>query len=186
LNKFLGIPDSLQGSITEAERNARQVGFVAQEVEALIKKSGFVFSGVESPKNENDMYAIRYGEFVVPLVKAMQELISEVEYMKAKLDQNKGEPNAASTSSVDAFLYQNNPNPFSTNTEIQLELPESTRQASIIIYNLEGKQLKNIDVNGRGKTGVNIFGNELSAGMYLYALIADGKVVDTKRLILTQ
>jgi hypothetical protein len=28
---------------------------------------------VDKPKNENDMYGLRYSEFVVPLVKAMQE-----------------------------------------------------------------------------------------------------------------
>jgi hypothetical protein len=28
---------------------------------------------VDKPKNENDMYGLRYSEFVVPLVKAVQE-----------------------------------------------------------------------------------------------------------------
>jgi hypothetical protein len=41
-------------------------------------------------------------------------------------------------------------------------------------------------VNERGDTTVKISGNEFSPGMYLYALIADGKVVDTKHLILTK
>jgi hypothetical protein len=49
-------------------------GFIAQEVEASAKKSGFDFSGVDAPKNEKDMYGLRYAEFVVPLVKAVQEL----------------------------------------------------------------------------------------------------------------
>jgi trimeric autotransporter adhesin len=83
-------------------------------------------------------------------------------------------------------MMQNNPNPFSTDTEIKMELPETTRQATIVVYNLEGKQLKNITVSERGKATVKISGNELSAGMYLYTLIADGEVVDTKRLILTK
>jgi trimeric autotransporter adhesin len=67
-----------------------------------------------------------------------------------------------------------------------MELPEVTRQASVIIYNLEGKQLKNIKVNDRGAAAVKISGSEFNPGMYLYALVADGKVVDTKRLILTK
>ena len=67
-----------------------------------------------------------------------------------------------------------------------MELPEVTSQASLIIYNLEGKQLKNIQVNERGTATVKISGSELNPGMYLYTLIADGKVVDTKRLILTK
>ena len=52
---------------------ARYTGFIAQEVEAAAKKSGFEFSGIDKPKNANDQYGLRYAEFVVPLVKAMQE-----------------------------------------------------------------------------------------------------------------
>jgi trimeric autotransporter adhesin len=55
-----------------------------------------------------------------------------------------------------------------------------------MIYNLEGKQMKNIQVRDRGEVSVKLSGRELSAGMYLYALIADGQVVDTKGMILTQ
>jgi trimeric autotransporter adhesin len=52
-------------------------GFIAQEVEASAKKIGYDFSGVDAPKNEKDMYGLRYAEFVVPLVKAVQELAKQ-------------------------------------------------------------------------------------------------------------
>ena len=65
-----------------------------------------------------------------------------------------------------------------------MEIPDGSRQADIIVYNLEGKQLKNIPVKGRGNTAIKIAGNELSAGMYLYTLIVDGQIIDTKRLLL--
>jgi trimeric autotransporter adhesin len=48
-------------------------GFIAQEVESAARQVGFTFSGVEAPKNDNDTYSLRYAEFVVPLVKGMQE-----------------------------------------------------------------------------------------------------------------
>ena len=54
-------------------------GFIAQEVEAAAKELGFEFSGVDVPKNDKDLYGIRYAEFVVPLVKAVQELNQKVE-----------------------------------------------------------------------------------------------------------
>ena len=50
-----------------------QTGFIAQEVEQLTKKLGYEFSGVDAPKNEGDFYGLRYAEFVVPIVKAIQE-----------------------------------------------------------------------------------------------------------------
>ena len=63
-------------------------GFVAQEVEQAAKNVGYDFSGVEKPKSENDMYGLRYAEFVVPLVKAVQEqqqMIDELKKQNADL-----------------------------------------------------------------------------------------------------
>lgn len=49
-------------------------GFIAQEVESAAKELGYDFSGVDAPANPEDLYGLRYSEFVVPLVKAVQEL----------------------------------------------------------------------------------------------------------------
>ena len=71
---FHETPDSLR--LEESERKAGkilQTGFIAQEVELAAKKLGYDFSGVDAPKNDKDNYGLRYSEFVVPLVKAMQE-----------------------------------------------------------------------------------------------------------------
>lgn len=44
-----------------------------------------------------------------------------------------------------------------------------------------------MEVRSRGnEVTVDITAGELSAGMYLYALIADGEIIDTKRMILTK
>ena len=59
-------------AIVEKEK-AVLTGFVAQEVEKAAKEAGYNFSGVDVPKSENEFYGLRYSEFVVPLVKAMQE-----------------------------------------------------------------------------------------------------------------
>src|SRR5262249_19111764 len=49
-------------------------GFSAQQVEKAAQKIGYDFSGVDKAKNDKDLYALRYSDFVVPLVKAVQEL----------------------------------------------------------------------------------------------------------------
>lgn len=71
LNNFLGVsdkfPDKLKRQSRTENESVRQTGFIAQEVEAIIKKTGFSFSGIEAPQNENDHYSIRYADFVVPL-----------------------------------------------------------------------------------------------------------------------
>ncbi len=66
----------IQKGIQEKEKIIR-TGFVAQEVDEAAKRIGYDFSGVDKPANEHTPYGLRYSEFVVPLVKAVQELSQE-------------------------------------------------------------------------------------------------------------
>jgi hypothetical protein len=61
----------------QAKEKIVYTGFVAQEVEQAAKNLHYNFNGVDLPKNENDLYALRYESFVVPLVKSVQELASQ-------------------------------------------------------------------------------------------------------------
>jgi hypothetical protein len=90
LSDWLGIADSTHND--NQKSGAVMSGFIAQDVEALAKKINYQFSGIDAPKNEKDLYALRYAEFVVPLVKALQEqqkiiveLQSQLQQVKAKL-----------------------------------------------------------------------------------------------------
>jgi len=86
---------------------------------------------------------------------------------------------------TNAFLYQNAPNPFTVNTEIKYYLPESIISATLFIYDMQGLQIKSIPIQQHGNASITLHGSEFKAGMYIYTLIADGKEVDTKRMILT-
>jgi hypothetical protein len=66
-----------------------------------------------------------------------------------------------------------------------MELPQTVGSAMICIYDLTGRQLKCLPVGGRGTTTVEVYGSELTAGLYHYALIADGTLIDTKTMVLT-
>jgi hypothetical protein len=85
-----------------------------------------------------------------------------------------------------ATLYQNTPNPFTQSTEIKYYLPLDTKQAMLYLYNMQGNQIKAIAIPLFGSGSININGNELKAGLYLYTLVADGQEVDTKKMILTE
>jgi hypothetical protein len=66
-------------------------GFIAQEVEQAAKTSGYEFSGYDTPKNEFGLYTIKYAEFVVPLVKAMQEQQVIIETLQKQAEAAKTE-----------------------------------------------------------------------------------------------
>lgn len=65
-------------------------------------------------------------------------------------------------------------------------LPDHVKQAEIFIYNLEGKQITRQNITSRGNTSASFGSGVIEPGMYLYALIVDGEVVDQKRMILTK
>jgi hypothetical protein len=83
-------------------------------------------------------------------------------------------------------LYQNNPNPFSVSTTINYYLDNNASNASILIFDMQGTLLKTVTLSNTGKGSIVISGGELNAGMYMYSLVANGKEVDTKRMILTK
>jgi hypothetical protein len=79
----------MKSAITEKEKMLF-TGFVAQEVEKAAADAGYDFNGVDKPKKEEGFYALRYAEFVVPLVKAMQEqqqMIAELKKQNAEMQQ---------------------------------------------------------------------------------------------------
>jgi len=56
-------------------------------VEEAAIELGFDFHGVDKPKNENSHYGLRYAEFVVPLVKAMQEQQAIIEKLEKRIEE---------------------------------------------------------------------------------------------------
>lgn len=135
--------------------------------------------------------SINYIEMVPLLVQSIKELNAKIEELQGN-DVKKVAARSAAVTSIEgteADLFsvaQNEPNPFTESTTIKLSIPKKTQNAALMIYDMSGKQLKQININERGKTSVNITSEGLAAGMYLYSLIADGKVVNTKRMILTK
>lgn len=83
-------------------------------------------------------------------------------------------------------ISQNYPNPFSNTTSLQINIPETVNDAYIYIYDLSGKQIKQIKIADRGKTSITLSANDLNAGMYIYSLIVDNKFINSKRMIVTK
>ncbi|WP_336513923.1 tail fiber domain-containing protein [Pollutibacter soli] len=89
LNNEQPVEVNENGEVAEVRQRPASVktaGFVAQDVEKAAKSVGFDFDGVERPQNESDLYALRYSLFVVPLVKAVQELNQQQEDKKKAIE----------------------------------------------------------------------------------------------------
>ncbi|MBR3101061.1 MAG: tail fiber domain-containing protein [Muribaculaceae bacterium] len=168
----------------ELQQDPRRYGFLAQNVQEA-------FPLLVRTDKEGYRY-VDYIGLIPILVQSINELQAKIARLngetpivsKAPTQSTMG--NELSEDRVSAKLFQNAPNPFSNSTEIRYTLPESVTQAVVYIYDLQGKQVKSIAANGRGTASVTLNGNDLSAGMYIYALVADGQEIDSKRMILTK
>lgn len=177
------------------KKNKTQAGLLAQQVEKIIPEAVLV-------RDSSDIKSMSYNSLTPYLVEAIKELSYKVDSLEKIINQNGSSENSISNSTAqkakinstdeevntftDPILEQNIPNPFNTTTLINFYLPSTVSVACIYIYDMNGVQLKSDPITERGKSNIIIEGSELNAGMYLYALIADGKVIDTKRMILTK
>jgi len=90
--RFKNTPDSLRLLESEQLKAAElQSGFIAQDVETAAQAVGYDFHGVDRPKNETSHYGLRYSEFVVPLVKALQEQQEIIDAQRVEIEALKAE-----------------------------------------------------------------------------------------------
>lgn len=81
LNTFLGVKSNDDASM-DKKAAITCSGFLAQDVELAAKDVNYDFDGVKKPANDKDHYGLVYDEFVVPLVKAVQEQQQIIDNMK--------------------------------------------------------------------------------------------------------
>jgi hypothetical protein len=189
-----------QVSARAAAAKVKHTGFIAQEVEKAAEDLKYDFGGVDKPKNDRDYYGLRYAEFVVPLVKGMQEQQNEIvkqqqqielqqqqiEDLKAMVTRLANGQVVSTNTLTSVYLEQNTPNPVSGTTTIRYHLPETSTSARLTLTNVKGQVVKTISLGNKGTGQVSLSTSSLAAGTYHYTLYVDGKQTDSKRLIVAR
>ncbi len=93
--------------------------------------------------------------------------------------------NVQLTNAKAIILNQNVPNPFAEQTTITYFLTDDVKKAQMFFYDNKGTILKTVEINEKGAGQINVFAADLSSGNYTYTLVADGKVIDSKKMIKT-
>lgn len=178
----------------------KQIGFIAQEVEKVLPE--LVIAHKDGYKS------LDYMKITPLLVEAIKEQQAIIEKQAKQIEEHSRhieeiKTYATQSNKADDFysetlqttdkkqengivLYQNKPNPFTENTVIQYKIPSTVNEASVLIFDMQGKQLKKYENLKRGESSIVINGGELYMGMFIYSLIVDGKEVAIKRMILTE
>jgi trimeric autotransporter adhesin len=206
-NEMNGEARALMDKALREKEALMYTGFVAQEVERAAKELGYEFSGVEQAKNEKDVYALKYSDFVVPLVKAAQELSAadnqlkeEVSDLKKENKQLKEElaelrqmvldlKNAVTNSSLNtfkAYLEQSTPNPTQGTVLIHYYVPQNSRTANLVFTDIKGAILKSLTISTKGAGQLTINTVAWAAGTYTYTLYINGTQTDSKKLVVAR
>lgn len=181
----------VKGSNSTGLDTLPKIGFIAQELMEyypnLVKQ------------DDEGLYSINYIALIPILVEAIKDhqeqitnLENEVGELKSRQSSLKSESITFDStdptfdnSEIKSYLSQNHPNPFNQNTEIDFYISDRVQNAYINIYDLAGKQLKSFKLNLKEHGNVTIIGGEFPPGIYIYTLITDGNMIDSKQMILT-
>ena len=161
--------------------NQIHYGLLAQEVKELYPELVH--------EDAAGVMSINYTELIPLLIQAVQDLSEQVSALSGSSSTTRKQApklQESNAETIAATLYQNTPNPFTEETVISYVVPVEAQQASIYIYNMVGEQLDKYDISAFGDGNVTISANELYAGTFLYSLVVDGKLIDTKQMIITQ
>lgn len=82
-------------------------------------------------------------------------------------------------------LFQNIPNPFNPETVISYNIPESGN-VLMKVFNMQGREVATLinENQGKGNYSRTFNASNLSSGVYFYTLLANGKFVGAKRMLL--
>ncbi|MEO1654675.1 MAG: hypothetical protein AAFU64_14105, partial [Bacteroidota bacterium] len=135
----------------------------------LIDKQGNLFVGASAKANTEEM-------------EKLQSRVESLEQEIAKLKQMLGQK--TEEESPTSQLFQNQPNPLDQSTRIPYRLAEEVQEALILITDWQGKEVKRYILEASGEGEIHLQTERLASGLYLYSLVIDGKLSDTKRMLI--
>lgn len=207
VNNALGLVMKLQPRTYEFRQNefpqlnfpsGMHYGFIAQEVEQVAPDLvGTTTIPVDKNKPEGERTEakmVNYIGLIPVLTEAIQEqqlLIqrqdSIISAQNARLDRLEGTSNASITANASGEnrLYQNQPNPTGGETLIRYSVSTEASRVFVLFRDMNGNTVKTIPVEVKGEGAITFQAQELKAGLYTYELIVDGKVCDSKKMVIT-
>ncbi|MGB3466889.1 MAG: tail fiber domain-containing protein [Cyclobacteriaceae bacterium] len=172
----LGRPQMVEGEAIEF-KSINYLGMVPiltkaiQEHEATISTYETTFNAYEAK--------------LQALEKQNEELTNNFAKLLTAIETNRADLLKDIVEASETSLGQNEPNPFGQSSKISYTLAKSVKNATIRIYNLDGKMMGDYQLDS-STNELEIKANTYEPGVYIYALIADGKTIGTRRMIVSK
>lgn len=171
-----------------------QHGFISQEVAKVFPELTKdivkpVFDKEGKKIDEVSFKSINYDGLISVLTASVQELHQEVKNLKEELSSYKTDENLKKASiqennfnANEFYLDQNIPNPFTDQTTISYRLPKNINNASIMIFDLNGKLIQEYPIT-KNNGAIIIKTSEVGKGMFLYSIAYLNQEMITKKMI---
>ena len=132
---------------------------------------------------------INYSALIPVFIEAFKEQQHSIERLEKEIADlkniNKEYDEMEEKENTKNILYQNTPNPTNSITTINCFIDHFFSKAIITIYDLNGLQLMEYPIFHQGNNTITIQANEFRPGIYLYSLLVDGDLIDTKQMVIT-
>lgn len=115
-------------------------------------------------------------------IQAKQDMLKRENELLRKQLSSCCEASAQELTAKDGYLLQNAPNPFRTSSELNYFVPESAADAQLEIHDLKGVPQQTFKLK-KGRGSVQLDADQLPAGTYVYFLVIDKEVIDSKLMI---
>lgn len=208
IENALEIVSKLNGYTYEYRRDERpelnlpkgqRYGFITQEVQEVMPTIVRQSSDIQG--NPADFQVMEYDAIIPVLAEAIkiqqttiEDLEKENKTLEARLERlealilkNQPTPNDASSSQLNSInnsiqLEQNRPNPTPGLTVIDYTLPKDITKASLVVVDLNGKEISNQLINA-GTGSVELSTRSWISGTYIYSIVVDGRTLASKKMI---
>jgi uncharacterized Rossmann fold enzyme len=171
-----------------------QYGFLAQDMEKVFPSAVV--------KSASGRYGVKYAAVIPVLVESQKALIKENEELKKEVNTMKERlyaiekylsdngakaiptiSNQIVLSSDKDVLFDATPNPTTGNASISYILSKQYNSAEIKFFAGEGKAVQTVKLDAKKGPGtINVSFGDLPSQIYLFSLIIDGQVFDTKKI----
>jgi len=180
------------------DTGSKHVGLLAEEYLKIAPQSAKAYTYStkgKSSKATEQFSTLDASQLIYMLINAVKEQQIIIDDFKEEFKALKDEKAIAASDHIysqhvslndeneKALLAQNVPNPFYNNTKIEYFKPANTKKAAIAFLDINGKEIKRVKLTNIGIGNINVSLQNLSTGVYAYTLIVDGKVIDTKEML---
>jgi hypothetical protein len=171
-----------------------KLGVIAQEIKKVLPEvvRDWVYQVDEETGRKTKMpsakLGVMYADIIPVLIRGMQEQQKQIDELKQLVNQlSNAQLNSNSPANTiilsNISLEQNTPNPVKGITTIRYNMPN--KNAQLNVTDGSGKLIKQIQLN-EGAGSVNIDCSSFSEGTYYYSIVADGKILDNKKMVVVK